>query len=329
MKVLVTGGAGYIGSVVTRVLLEDGHDVVVLDDLSTGHRDAVPAGVPFVHADIADAGDVLAREPFDGVLHFAAKSLVGESMNRPELYWATNVCGTRHLLDAMRRHSVPRLIFSSTAAVYGEGGPDGIGEDTPPRPTSPYGTSKLAVDLMISDECRAYPLGAVSLRYFNVAGAYGPCGERHRTETHLIPITLDVAAGRRPHLEIYGNDWPTPDGTCVRDYIHVLDLARAHVVALQHARPGHHAIYNLGNGRGFSVREVVAAVERVTGRRVPVTVAPRRPGDPAWLVADDSRARAELNWQPQADLDTIIADAWAFHQQRRHTDGLAGGRTTS
>ncbi|MDQ1495575.1 MAG: UDP-glucose 4-epimerase [Actinomycetota bacterium] len=320
MRLLVTGGAGYIGSVVSRLLLAEGHDVTVLDDLSTGHADAVADGAEFVEADIADAGDVLARESYDGVVHFAAKSLVGQSVVDPSLYWRTNVGGTRELLDAVTAHGVQRFVFSSTAAVYGEPEELPIRETAPARPTNPYGASKLAVDMMLGGEATAHGLAAVSLRYFNVGGASRGAGERHAMETHLIPIALDAAAGIRPALDIYGTDWPTPDGTCIRDYVHVEDLARAHLLALNAARPSEHLICNLGNGGGFSVREVVETIRAVTGLDVPVNETSRRPGDPARLVASHELAAEELGWTPTADLTRIVADAWDFHRSRRTTE---------
>ena len=312
MRTLVVGGAGYIGSVVSRALLADGHEVVVLDDCSTGHADAVPPDVELVRTDITNASQVLAGRGFDAVLHFAAKSLVGESVTDPSLYWRTNVAGTRALLDAMAEHGVPRLVFSSTAATYGEPEVVPITEDAPTRPTNTYGATKLAVDMMITGECAATDLAAVSLRYFNVAGAAFGAGERHGVETHLIPIALDAAAGRRQALTIYGDDWPTPDGTPIRDYVHVADLARAHVLALTAAQPGEHLICNLGNGNGFSVREVLATIEKVTGHPVPVTVGPRRAGDPIRLVASAERAAARFGWKPQMSLEQMISDAWEF-----------------
>jgi UDP-glucose 4-epimerase len=320
VRLLVTGGAGYIGSVVSRLLLAEGHDVTVLDDLSTGHADAVADGAEFVEADIADAGDVLARESYDGVVHFAAKSLVGQSVVDPSLYWRTNVGGTRELLDAVTAHGVQRFVFSSTAAVYGEPEELPIRETAPARPTNPYGASKLAVDMMLGGEATAHGLAAVSLRYFNVGGASRGAGERHAMETHLIPIALDAAAGIRPALDIYGTDWPTPDGTCIRDYVHVEDLARAHLLALNAARPSEHLICNLGNGGGFSVREVVETIRAVTGLDVPVNETSRRPGDPARLVASHELAAEELGWTPTADLTRIVADAWDFHRSRRTTE---------
>ncbi len=312
MKALVVGGAGYIGSVVTRQLQHDGHEVVVLDDCSTGHADSVPTGVELVQADISAAADVLGRGGFDAVLHFAAKSLVGESVSNPSLYWHTNVCGTRALLDAITTNKVPTLVFSSSAATYGEPEFVPITEDAPARPTNTYGATKLAVDMMITGECAATELAAVSLRYFNVAGAAFGAGERHGTETHLIPIALDAVAGRRPELTIYGDDWPTPDGTPIRDYVHVRDLARAHILALTAADAGEHLICNLGNGSGYSVREVLATVGEVTGQPVPVTVGPRRAGDPTRLVASGERAKARLGWTPELTLSDMVADAWEF-----------------
>jgi UDP-glucose 4-epimerase len=322
VKLLVTGGAGYIGSVVSRLLLDEGHDVTVLDDLSTGHADAVANGTEFVETDLSHAHDVLARARYDGVLHFAAKSLVGESMVEPSLYWHNNVGGSRELLDAVTAHRVPRFVFSSTAAVYGEPEEIPIRETARTQPTNAYGATKLAVDLMIRDEAVAHGLGAVSLRYFNVAGAARGAGERHATETHLIPIALDVADGLRPVLDIYGTDWPTPDGTCVRDYVHVEDLARAHVLALHAAREGTHLVCNLGNGGGFSVREVVETVQAVTGRDVPTRETARRAGDPAQLVASHELASAELGWTPTADLTQIVSDAWDFHRSVKKTAQL-------
>lgn len=316
MKVLVAGGAGYIGSVVTRLLLAEGHEVTVLDDLSTGHADAVPEGVELLQADISDAAAVLGRGGFDGVLHFAAKSLVGESVTDPAKYWRTNVCGTRALLDAVAAYTVPRLVFSSSAAVYGEPESVPITEDAPTRPTNPYGATKLAVDMMLSGECHATGLAAVSLRYFNVAGAAWGAGERHDTETHLIPLALDAAAGRRDPLTIFGEDWPTPDGTPIRDYIHVADLARAHVLALGAARPGEHLICNLGSGEGFSVRRVLDAIADVTGTVVPATVGSRRAGDPARLIASHARASEVLGWSPERTLADMVSDAWNFAQAR-------------
>ncbi|MFF5534003.1 UDP-glucose 4-epimerase GalE [Streptomyces cinerochromogenes] len=314
MKYLVTGGAGYVGSVVAQHLLEAGHEVTVLDNLSTGFRAGVPAGAAFVEGDIRDAAKWL-DPSFDGVLHFAASSQVGESVVKPEKYWENNVGGSMALLAAMREARVRTLVFSSTAATYGEPEQTPIRETAPTRPTSPYGATKLAVDHMITSEAVAHGLAAVSLRYFNVAGAYGAYGERHDPESHLIPLVLQVAQGRRDAISVYGDDYPTPDGTCVRDYIHVADLAEAHLLALTAARAGEHLICNLGNGNGFSVREVIETVREVTGHPIPEVTAPRRGGDPAVLVASADTAREKLGWNPtRADLAGIVADAWEFAQ---------------
>jgi UDP-glucose 4-epimerase len=312
MHLVVTGGAGYIGSVVAAVLLEAGHEVTVLDDLSTGHADAVPAGARFVEASIFDAADIL-DPALDGVLHFAAKSLVGESVARPELYWHNNVSGTAALLEAVRLHGVPRFVFSSTAATYGEPEAVPIAADAPTRPTNPYGATKLAVDMMLTSYSNAYRLGAVSLRYFNVAGAYGRFGERHVVETHLIPNVLRAVDGSGPVLRIFGTDYPTPDGSAIRDYIHVVDLADAHVRALGAAQAGAHLIYNLGSNLGSSVLDVVRAVEQVTGKPVPQVADDRRAGDPAVLVADNRLAGERLGWHPTRSLHDMVSDAWAFH----------------
>jgi UDP-glucose 4-epimerase len=315
-KYLVTGGAGYIGSVVAQHLLEAGHRVVVLDDLSTGFREGVPEGAEFVEADLREAGRHLDAS-FDAVLHFAASSQVGESVVKPEKYWENNVGGSLALLTAMREAGVRKLVFSSTAATYGEPAEVPIPETAPTAPTNPYGATKLAVDHMITSEANAHGLAAVSLRYFNVAGAYGDFGERHDPESHLIPLILQVALGRRDHISVYGDDYPTPDGTCIRDYIHVADLADAHLLALAAATEGEHLICNLGNGNGFSVRQVIDTVRRVTGHPVPEEVAARRGGDPAVLVASAATARDRLGWRPRrADLTTIVADAWEFARGR-------------
>ncbi|MFI0239728.1 UDP-glucose 4-epimerase GalE [Streptomyces sp. NPDC016845] len=316
-KYMVTGGAGYVGSVVAQHLIEAGHDVTVLDNLSTGFREGVPAGAVFVEGDIRDAAKWL-DSSYDAVLHFAAFSQVGESVVKPEKYWDNNVGGTMALLAAMRGAGVRKLVFSSTAATYGEPVSTPITESDPTAPTSPYGASKLAVDHMISGEATAHGLAAVSLRYFNVAGAYGECGERHDPESHLIPLVLQVAQGRRDAISVYGDDYPTPDGTCVRDYIHVADLAEAHLLAVEAARPAEHLICNLGNGNGFSVREVIETVRKVTGHPIPEVIAPRRGGDPATLVASAATARERLGWNPsRADLADIVADAWRFAQARQ------------
>ncbi|MDW5593686.1 UDP-glucose 4-epimerase GalE [Conexibacter stalactiti] len=324
MKLLVTGGAGYIGSIVAQQLLTDGHEVVVLDSLARGHRAAVPDGARLIELDLleADALRDAVAEGFDGALHFAAYALVAESVARPELYYRNNVVGSLNLLDALRSAGVQRLVFSSTCAVYGEPEVIPMDELTPTRPVNSYGASKLAVDGMISDECRAHGLGAVSLRYFNVAGASGCLGEDHEPETHLIPNVLRAAQGLQDAVKIFGTDYPTPDGTAVRDYIHVEDLARAHVLALDGARPSEHRIFNLGSGDGYSVREVIEAVRTVTGLDVPAVEAGRRPGDPPRLVAANGKIRAELGWAPTKSLTDMVGDAWRFAQQRPH--GYAG-----
>jgi UDP-glucose 4-epimerase len=317
MRVLVTGGAGYIGSVVTAALLEGGHEVTVLDDLSTGHEDAVPEGATLVRASLHDSAPVLADVRPEAVLHFAAKSLVGQSQESPELYWENNVGGSLALLEAMRAADCRRIVFSSTAATYGEPEEVPILETAPTRPTNTYGASKLAVDAMLTSYAVAYDVAAVSLRYFNVGGAAYGRGERHATETHLIPIALQVAAGTREALTVYGQDYPTPDGTCIRDYVHVTDLAAAHLLALPAPAPGEHRIYNLGSGSGFSVQEMVDAVRTVTGHPLPVVVGPRRAGDPARLVASSERIHADLGWAPvHTALTEIVADAWEFAQRR-------------
>jgi UDP-glucose 4-epimerase len=311
MRVLVAGGAGYIGSVVTAALLADGHEVTVLDDLSTGHADAVPPGARLVEASLHDSGPVLADVAPEAVLHFAAKSLVGASQQQPGEYWHVNVGGSLALLEAMRAAGCRRIVFSSTAATYGEPDSVPIREDAPTRPTNTYGASKLAVDHMLTSYAVAHGFAAVSLRYFNVAGAAHGLGERHATETHIIPLALQVAAGQRDSLTVYGDDYPTPDGTCVRDYIHVGDLADAHLLALPAPAEGEHRIYNLGNGTGFSVQQVLDAVREVTGHPLPVSVGPRRAGDPAQLVASSDRIRADLGWAPRhTDLTGIVRDAW-------------------
>jgi UDP-glucose 4-epimerase len=317
VKLLVTGGAGYIGSIVSRQLIDRGHEVVVLDNLERGHRAAVAEQARLVVVDLREAEPVrrAVAEGFDGVLHFAAFALVGVSVSHPERYYLNNVVGTLNLLEAMRAAEVPRLVFSSTCAVYGQPDEVPISEQAPPRPANAYGASKLAVDGMIGDYCLAHGLGAVSLRYFNVAGASHDVGEDHDPETHLIPNILRTVQGRNPYVELFGTDYPTPDGTAIRDYIHIDDLSAAHLLALDAAAPSRHDIFNLGNGNGFSVREVIAAAEAVTGARVETREAPRRPGDPPMLVAAGERIRAELGWEPRKpELEQMIGDAWAFAQ---------------
>jgi len=326
MRLLVTGGAGYIGSVVAAQLLEAGHQVVVLDDLSTGHEDGVPAGAVLVRATIRDAAGVLAGG-IDAVLHFAAKSLVGESVAQPGLYWSNNLGGTLALLDAMRVSGVRRIVFSSTAAVYGEPEHLPVTEADPARPANPYGATKAAVDEALHEYARLHGLGGVSLRYFNVAGAYRAAdghwlAERHSPETHLIPTVLQVArtvagaggpagTGAGAEVKIFGDDYPTPDGTCVRDYIHLADLGRAHLLGLGACTPGQHRVYNVGDGTGFSNREVLTMCREVTGADIPAVTAPRRPGDPAVLVASSARIHDDLGWKAEQDLRAMVADAWA------------------
>lgn len=313
-RLVVTGGAGYVGSVCSKVLLEAGHSVTIVDNFSTGNRDAVPEGATLVEGDINDViDDVLADGPIDGVLHFAARSLVGESVEKPDEYWRDNVGTTLKLLNSMRDHDVTSLVFSSTAATYGEPEQVPITEDMPTTPTNAYGATKLAIDYAITSYATAFGLGATSLRYFNVAGAYGGLGENHATETHLIPLVLQVAQGTRDKILMFGDDWPTADGTCVRDYIHIRDLADAHLLALESNTPGKHRIFNLGSGDGYSVKEVIDACRRVTGHPIPAEVAPRRAGDPATLIASSQRAKNELGWAPtRTDLDQIVRDAWEY-----------------
>ena len=321
MHVLVCGGAGYIGSHMAKWLAARDVAVTVLDNLSTGHREAVRWG-ELVQADLLDPAALeraFAGRRYDAVMHFCARSLVGESMTRPYDYYANNVSGTLNLLRAMQRHGVERLVFSSTAAVFGQPVSDRIDEDHPKAPINPYGASKLMVERMLADAHAAYGLRSVALRYFNAAGASpdGDIGEAHTPETHLIPNVLRAALGTGPALKVFGDDYATADGTCVRDYVHVDDLAQAHLLALAYMdrQPGAHT-FNLGNGQGFSVCEVIAAAQQVTGRPVPHEIAPRRAGDPAVLVASSDKARRELGWAPQyTELAPIIESAWRWHTQ--------------
>jgi UDP-glucose 4-epimerase len=327
VKLLVTGGAGYVGSIVASQLLAAGHEVVVLDNLSRGHRGAVPPGAQLVVADLLDSEAVadVVGDGFDGVLHFAALTLVPESVAHPELYYHTNIVGTMNLLSAMRGAGVRRLVFSSTCAVYGQPDEVPIAEGAPTRPSNAYGASKLTVDHMISDECRAHDLGAVSLRYFNVAGASDGLGENHEPETHLIPNVLRAACGAIPAVEIYGTDYPTPDGTAIRDYIHIGDLSDAHLLALDAAAVGRHRIFNLGNGNGFSVLQVISTAQDVTGRDIPTREAPRRAGDPPMLVAASQRIRNELGWEARKpELTDMVGDAWEFLQRNPNGYSSAG-----
>jgi UDP-glucose 4-epimerase len=316
VKVLVTGGAGYIGSVVAHDLIAAGHQVTVLDDLSTGFADSIPDGAEFCELPVHDVGKVLTPGAgFDAVMHFAGRIEVEESVARPDMYWHVNVAGSIAVLDAVRAAATPRMIFSSTGSMYHADGTGKLTEDSMVRTRNPYAAPKLMVDLMLAGECQAFGLAAASLRYFNAAGAVGRLGERHHPESHLIPIVLQVAGGQRDELMLYGDDYPTPDGTCIRDYIHVADLAAAHLLAVEAIQPGRHEVYNLGNGDGYSNTQVIEAVREVTGRPVRVRLAPRRPGDSAATVAASDKARRELGWRPaRTDLREIIADAWAFHR---------------
>ncbi len=323
MRVLVTGGAGYSGSVVCAELLRAGHEVIVYDNFSRGRRRAVAQGATLVVGDIGDRSQVIAtlqaRQP-EAVMHFAASIEAGESMTVPERYFRNNTANTLTLLECLLEHGPRRLVFSSTAALYGNPERTPIEESDPLRPTNVYGESKLLVEQVLAWFHRIHGLRYASLRYFNAAGAAGDLGEDHRPESHLIPITLQVALGRREKLSIYGSDYPTPDGTCVRDYIHVLDLAQAHLLALEALAERDRLIYNLGNGQGFSVRQVIETARRVTGRAITAVETARRPGDPAVLVASSQNIRRELGWQPKyPELEQIVRSAWEWHQ--RHPGG--------
>jgi UDP-glucose 4-epimerase len=319
--ILVIGGAGYIGAHMCKDLLRAGYDLLILDDLSRGHRDLI-AGGTFYEGDLGDGAllkKIFRAHKVDAVMHFAAYSLVGESVEQPLAYYRNNVARTVELLDAMVQHGVKRFIFSSTAAVYGEPVTVPIDENHPRQPTNPYGTSKVTVEHMLADCQRAYGLQYVSLRYFNAAGAdaSGEIGERHEPESHLIPLVLQVATGQRESIKIFGTDYPTPDGTCLRDYVHVNDLTQAHLLALRHLLAGGGStVYNLGNSIGYSVREVIETARRITGHPIPAVTAARRPGDPAQLIADSAKIRRELNWEPRyEDLASIIQAAWVWHQK--------------
>jgi UDP-glucose 4-epimerase len=330
MKILVTGGAGYIGGTVAGLLAQNGHSATIFDNLSHGRRDLLPRGVDFVEGELADRPAIenlfiAAKEqgqPFDGVLHFAALIEAGESMVHPEQFFRNNTASTLTLLEAILAEGPRRLVFSSTAAVYGEPEVVPIREDARLQPTNAYGESKLLVEHMLGWMSRIHGLRSASLRYFNVAGAPEgkdgiPRGEAHDPESHLIPLILDVALGRRASIRIYGDDYPTPDGTCIRDYIHVSDLADAHLLALAALESHDRLIFNLGNGQGFSVREVIESARRVTGHPIPAEVHPRRPGDPAVLVASSEKAIRELGWKPRyTQLDDILRTAWVWHQKR-------------
>ena len=317
-RVLVTGGAGYIGSVVVEELLRDGHQVVVYDNLAKGHRQSVPDNVPFIESDLLDRErliEAFREHEVEAVIHMAADSLVGESVLNPDKYYRNNVVAGLSLLQAMRDTGVKRLVFSSTAAVYGEPEKQPIDETDPTNPTNPYGETKLTFERALRWYEAASRIRYASLRYFNAAGATERCGESHDPETHLIPLVLQAAIGQREHVEIYGEDYPTRDGTCIRDYIHVVDLARAHILALQ-ILGERSAIFNLGcGGDGYSVREVINVAKEITGREIPIRVGPRRPGDPAVLIASSEKIKRELNWSPQfQDLRKIVDSAWQWLQ---------------
>jgi len=319
LRILVTGGAGYVGGTVAQLMLDHGHQVVIYDNLCHAHRSMIPAEAEFVEGDLADraAMEKLLHTGIDGVMHFAALIEAGESMQKPEIYFRNNTASTLTLLEAMLATGVQRLVFSSTAAVYGEPESTPILEDAPLRPTNAYGESKLLVEHMLGWLNRIHGFRYTSLRYFNVAGAIEGRGEAHEPESHIIPLILDVALGRRQSIKVFGRDYPTPDGTCIRDYIHVQDLARAHLLALEALKERDKLIYNLGNGVGFSVREVIESARRVTGHPIPVEECPRRPGDPAVLIASSEKIGAELGWKPKYSiLDEIIESAWTWQQIR-------------
>jgi UDP-glucose 4-epimerase len=323
MNILVTGGAGYIGSVVVAELLRDGHQVTVYDNLSKGHREAITPGAEFVQADLREQErlkSTIRQQNVEAVIHMAADSLVGESVAHPSKYYQNNLFAGLTLLDAMRDGGVTRIVFSSTAAVYGEPAKQPIEESDPTHPTNPYGESKLAFERALHWYAGAYGLRYVSLRYFNAAGSTQKCGEWHHPETHLIPIVLQVAARMRPDVQIFGDDYPTRDGTCIRDYIHVVDLARAHVMALD-VLEERSAIYNLGcGGQGYTVKEVIESAQDITGADISVQVGPRRDGDPAVLIASSEVIRREIGWSPQyQDLETIVRSAWTWLQE--HPNG--------
>ena len=329
VKVLITGGAGYIGGTVADLLAQSGHKPIIFDNLSHGRRDLLPPGVEFIQGELADraaleaifASAAAGNQPFDAVLHFAALIEAGESMLYPERFFRNNTASTLSLLEAMLSSGPRRIVFSSTAAVYGEPESVPIREDARLEPTNAYGESKLLVEHMLAWFNRIHGFRYASLRYFNVAGApEGPHGvtrgEAHTPETHLIPLVLDVAAGRRASIGVFGNDYSTPDGTCIRDYIHVSDLADAHLLALNALDTSDRLIYNLGNGKGFSVQQVIESAQRVTGRSIPIDVSPRRPGDPAVLIASSERAIHELGWRPRySQLDDILRTAWVWHKR--------------
>lgn len=324
MRILVTGGAGYIGSHAVRLFLARGHDVWVYDNLELGHRRAVPADRLVVGdlADLAPLEHVLFTRQIEAVVHFAASALVGESVRDPAKYYRNNFVNTLGLMECLRRNGIGRFVFSSTCATYGIPAQVPITEDEPQKPINPYGFTKLAVERALADYAAAYRWGYAALRYFNASGAAedGTIGEDHKPETHLIPLVLQVALGQRPYIEVFGTDYPTPDGTCIRDYIHVDDLAEAHLLALERLEPGKGLCYNVGTGRGYSVREVIRTAEEVTGKTIAVREGPRRPGDPPALVAASQKIQRELGWRPRyTELRPIVESAWRWHQ--RHPRG--------
>lgn len=325
LKILVTGGAGYIGRATAELLLQNDHHVTIIDNLSHGHRQAVPEGAPLIVGDVGDCAcidRVLREGNFDAVMHFAALIEAGESMQVPERYFRNNAANTLTLLEAVLTHKVPRFVFSSTAALYGEPDEIPIPETAALRPTNVYGESKLCVERMLDWFHRIHGLRYASLRYFNAAGAWRGHGENHVPESHLIPLILKVALGRKDSVSIYGTDYPTPDGTCVRDYVHIFDLAMAHLLVLDALQKETQCVYNLGNGTGFSVRQVIEAARRVTGHPIPAQETGRRPGDPPVLVASSEKIRRELRWEPRhGGLQEIIQSAWEWHQT--HPQGYA------
>jgi UDP-glucose 4-epimerase len=320
MRILVTGGAGYIGSHAVRLFLERGHDVWVYDSLSLGHRKAVPAERLIV-GDLGETQRIdhaVVERRIEAVVHFAAWAAVGESVQNPAKYYQNNLVNTLNLMECLRRAGVSRFIFSSTCATFGTPAQMPIAEDTPQHPINPYGRTKLAIEHALADYAQAYGWGHAALRYFNASGAHasGTIGEDHEPETHLIPLVIYAAMGRRPHIEVFGTDYPTPDGTCIRDYIHVDYLAEAHLLALERLRPGQGMLYNLGIGRGYSVREVIRTVEEVTGKKVPVKEGPRRAGDPPVLIASSAKIQKELGWKPRyTELRPIVETAWNWHSK--------------
>jgi len=325
VSILVTGAAGYIGSVCTEVLISRGMSVIALDSLLEGHRAAVPPGATFCQVDLADRAQleaVFTKHRVDAVMHFAAEALVAKSVREPSIFYATNVASGVNLLDTVTRHGVKKFIFSSTAATYGEPEIVPIPEDHSKSPINPYGKSKLTFEQILADYKLYTGLKYVTLRYFNAAGASSTCGENHRVETHLIPRVLDAAAGSLPHVDVFGTDYPTPDGTCVRDYIHVLDIADSHVRALEEIDRVTGEAFNVGNSRGFSILEVIDAAERITGRKIPRKLGPRRPGDPAVLVASKEKLKRVLGWEAShSSLEEIIQSAWTWKQ--KHPNGYA------